>query len=167
MSTKKGLELLRTKYNKESGWRYGGGNEKRITLEDGSYYYISTSHSRYYEQLRHKWNKEGFNCRNYMPRHRYKCLCDHDIVENCFIYRKVNDKKILIRVIGNCCIKKFDLGGRHCEVCDAQHKNTKDNICNECRDDIKAKEKIKKQFCECGKKKYNPRHLYCVKCYYS
>ena len=41
-----------------------------------------------------------------------------------------------MKVIGNCCIKKFDLGGRTCAICGDEHNNRKNNYCNNCRKGI-------------------------------
>jgi hypothetical protein len=146
-STKEGLDKLRKKYNTKNGWKYGGGARKTEYIHGLNYYQIvETRHSRYYEnQLRPQWIKEGLNiAHDYVPKHKDKCICDHFISENCFIYKKENGN-FHIRVIGNCCIKKFDLQGRKCQMCDAVHKNRKDNYCNDCRI-IVAKEKQKKKW---------------------
>jgi hypothetical protein len=135
MTTKEGLERLKLKYNRENGWKYGGGRRKRVYIHGLDEYTIEeTRHSRYYENhLRPSWLEQGVAITNdYFPRHKDKCLCDHPISENCYIYKK-EGKNIKIRVIGNCCIKKFDLQGRTCEICNAVHRNRKDNYCNDCR----------------------------------
>ena len=135
MSTNEGLKRLATKYNKEQGWRYAGGARKRVWLEYDNIYTIqSTHHSRYYETfIRPELVRQGIIDRGYIPKHKDKCICDHKINENCFIYRKVNDRKYEIRVIGNCCIKRHELGGRHCHMCDEVHRNRSVNLCNSCR----------------------------------
>tara|TARA_R110000744_G_scaffold18970_8_gene50409 strand:+ start:1733 stop:2236 length:504 start_codon:yes stop_codon:yes gene_type:complete len=162
----KGHVEMRRKYNKENGWRYGGGRQKKVFIEhDQSYDYQVTKHSRYYEQdLRPQWNKLGFNCLNYFPSKKEYCLCGHWIRENCFIYRKRNEKTIDIRVIGNCCITLYDLSGKHCEMCDAVHQNRKDNLCNTCRKEVKDTEKRKLTHCKCGQKK-KKKHPLCYYCY--
>ena len=168
MTTKKGHDEMRRKYNKENGWRYGGGRQKKIKIAyDYSDYYVSTKHSKYYENdLRPQWNKEGFNCINYFPKKKEYCLCGHWIKENCFIYRKRNERTIDIRVIGNCCITLFDLSGKHCKLCDSVHQNRKDNYCNNCRTEMKKQEKLKTH-CKCGRKKKQISHGLCKKCWSS
>jgi hypothetical protein len=83
------------------------------------------------------------------PRFVYqtKCICDKDIIMNCFIYSKSGD--ILLN-IGKCCNKRFNENDvkRFCEVCGVHHKNTKNNYCNECRQNLFSK--CKK--CKCSKK---------------
>lgn len=62
-----------------------------------------------------------------------RCVCGHSIKENCYIQNSKGE----IRVLGNCCIKKFvplENQGRNCEVCGAKHRNYKDNLCSKCRD---------------------------------
>lgn len=94
--------------------------------------------------------KSGFNERSLNPYNRHHkyyelrfpeydfpdyneyCVCEHHIVENCYIYSE--EKGFLI--IGNCCIKRFmdaDKAGRTCERCKAPHKNRKWNLCNDCK----------------------------------
>ena len=65
-----------------------------------------------------------------------KCMCDHPIVENCYISKDFDINTLLI--IGNCCIKKFiKASSRTCENCNAPHKNRSLNYCNNCKDYIK------------------------------
>jgi len=146
MTTKEGLEKLRTKYNIQNGWKYGGGRRKKEFIHGlNDYQIVQTSHSRYFENmLRPQWVKDFGIEPDYLPTQKEKCICDHFISENCFIY-KIVGKQIKIRVIGNCCIKKFDLQGRRCQMCDAVHKNRKDNYCNECRVKV-AKQKRKQKW---------------------
>jgi len=60
------------------------------------------------------------------------CLCEHPIVENCYITKNFDIDTILI--LGNCCIKKFiDSSSRTCENCGVAHKNRKTNYCNDCK----------------------------------
>ena len=133
MTTKEGLILLATKYNKENGWRYGGGARRGRYDHDIPYIGTPTRHSRYYENfILPELVKKGIG-RGYVPKHKHNCVCGHAIKENCFIYRKVNDKKYDIRVLGNCCIKRYGLDGRHCQMCDEVHRNWSVNLCNQCR----------------------------------
>jgi len=67
-----------------------------------------------------------------LPEQKDKCVCNHDIVENCYLVSP--DKNVLI--LGNCCIKRFvskDKQGRTCEDCGASHRNRKYNLCNNCK----------------------------------
>lgn len=88
-----------------------------------------------------------------IPPKTNKCLCEHHIVENCYISSPDLTKTL---AIGNCCIKRFiKKSGRTCEDCGATHKNRKFNKCNEC--------KIKK--CKnCNKKIYKRKDNYCNLC---
>lgn len=77
-----------------------------------------------------------------MPKHMGICLCFHDIKYNCFIK---NIKTNKIYVVGRCCIKKFvhkEMAGRRCDICLGPHRNSKNNICFDCRDVIKEKERL-------------------------
>jgi hypothetical protein len=135
MSTKEGLEKLKKRFNKANGWRYGGGARKReYTHGIDEWKIVETHRSRFYENdLRPFLVKKKICEPGFLPKHKEACICEHHISENCFIYRIKEDGKGEIRVIGNCCIKKFDLSGKHCQICDAVHNNRKNNICNECR----------------------------------
>jgi hypothetical protein len=73
------------------------------------------------------------------PEQRFECVCDHAIVENCYIYHE--EKGFL--VLGICCIKRFmdaDLTGRTCDKCKRPHKNRKWNLCNDCKPSRKKKQ---------------------------
>ena len=78
------------------------------------------------------------------PPYQEECVCEHKIVENCYIYSE--DKGFVI--IGNCCIKRFmnaEYAGRTCDKCKAVHRNTKYNLCNKCKP-----KKLKKTCTRCG-----------------
>ena len=63
-------------------------------------------------------------------------MCDHPIVENCYISKDFDINTLLI--IGNCCIKRFvKSSSRTCENCNAPHKNRSLNYCNDCKEYIK------------------------------
>jgi len=63
------------------------------------------------------------------PSYTDKCVCGHQITENCFI---TNGARII--VLGNCCIKRFiPKSTRTCEECGEPHRNRIVNRCNECR----------------------------------
>ena len=88
-----------------------------------------------------------------LPSHAKKCVCDHNIVENCYI---TDDKQIL--VIGNCCIKKFiTKSSRTCERCHASHNNRIVNRCNDCR----------KGRCDTCDKPCSETYKKCWKCQFS
>ena len=76
------------------------------------------------------WLLKGYT-KEEMPEHVSKCVCGHDIQENCYIENKEDGE---IMILGNCCIKRFmTKSGRTCEVCDEPHKNRLCNRCNACR----------------------------------
>ena len=67
------------------------------------------------------------------PKHEFKCACEHDIEENCYI---TNGETYI--VLGNVCINRFlpyNLAGRNCSNpdCRERHKNRKVDLCNACR----------------------------------
>ena len=63
------------------------------------------------------------------PQRVSTCLCGHDIIENCYIYK---DGQIL--VVGNRCKKRFmDKPYRTCNNCGDEHKNRIINLCSKCR----------------------------------
>lgn len=105
------------------------------------------------------------------PKLTYKCICNHSIIENCYLANE--DKKVLI--IGNCCIKKFvaiENRNRRCNKCNEIHKNRKDNYCSFCRELCKnnqcnnfKKNKYTEQCQECitKKEKIESWKQYCAK----
>ena len=65
------------------------------------------------------------------PKHVDRCVCDHKIIHNCFIANRENGKVI---ILGKCCVRRFKgTLNRRCDICNKQHKNRSDNLCNECR----------------------------------
>ena len=127
---KKGLkENYDMDYDKiRDEWKYCGGNKGR--------------HLNYYNLM--------FNNAK-LPELENKCVCGHNIIENCFI---TNNEELL--VLGNCCIKAFvKKCNRTCEICGETHLNRKENKCIVC----------KKKYCIiCGDEK-NPDYLKYKKCY--
>lgn len=117
-----------------NGYKYCGGNKGR--------------HLNYFRLF--------FSNDKPLPTRVHKCVCGHDIVENCYIINETRDKII---VLGNCCIKRFlskDKSGRTCEVCGKPHKNRSVNQCNDCR----------VSYCiECGEKCLKYNYKYCYLCY--
>ena len=113
-------------------WRYCGGNSGR--------------HRNYYNLL---FPKEP------LPTLVDKCVCGHNIIENCYI---TNDIQKL--VLGNCCIKRFvPKCTRTCSVCGDVHRNTSINKCNTCRNI-----KTYSGFCIMCKKETNPQYEKCFRC---
>ncbi len=111
----------------KSNWKYCGGNKGR--------------HLNYYKMM--------FKDKS-LPKHEDKCVCGHDIKENCYI---TDGEQTL--VLGNCCIKKFIIKNkRTCEICDKPHKNRKVNRCNECRVGI----------CDDCNKPCNEKYKRCYSC---
>jgi len=125
------LEELGLTYEEvERDYKYSGGN---LDEDDGE-----TRHSRYFDLC---FPRDPF------PEKVKKCLCDHPIVENCFISKDFNIDTLLI--IGNCCIKRFiDKSSRTCENCDAPHKNRSLNYCNDCKEYVKRGYTRKCQSCK-------------------
>ena len=101
----KGVGELNMTVDEIKTWTYCGGNQN--------------SHYNYFK-LRFP-NEE-------LPDYQSNCLCNHKIIENCYITK--NDEII---ILGNCCIKRFiPKSGRTCIECLNPHKNRKHNICNDC-----------------------------------
>jgi len=79
------------------------------------------------------WNMATARKNIEKPPHTTKCLCGHQIQENCYI-KHIKTGKIL--VCGNCCIKRFlptEQRGRTCDRCQKPHRNRNINLCNECK----------------------------------
>lgn len=106
-----------------------GLKQYNVTLEEikgGNWRYCGGDSGYRYEYLRLS------NPKLKQPDHKDKCVCGHDIVENCYI---TNGKEVL--VLGNVCVKRFlpaNLSGRNCSECGNAHKNRNVNKCNECRE---------------------------------
>ncbi len=95
-----------------------------------------------YEHLFDKSNKPNkylsnglYNKIKYRYTYKRNCICGQTFKNNCFIYSKSYD--ILLN-IGVCCNGQFNKNGikRFCEGCGLHHKNTKNNFCNECRQNL-------------------------------
>lgn len=112
-------------------WEYGGGNQK--------------NHDNYF--------KLKFDNTKIRPIEVENCICGHKIIEQCYIYNNKNDE---LKVLGNCCIKKFiPKSGRTCEDCGKGHRNRKFNKCKEC---------VKYICFDCGEPN-SPDYKYCYDCY--
>jgi len=89
------------------------------------------------------------------PQRVSRCLCEHEIKENCYI-SKDNDFSTII-ILGNCCIKKFiKSSSRTCEICSVPHKNRSNNYCNDC--------KLIFNKCKDCKKQIKPKFKKCFTC---
>ena len=85
-----------------------------------------------------------------------KCICGHDIMENCWLIKENGNTIDIAPVIGNCCIKNFlpELKIKHCDICNAEHNRWKYSVCKECEKkkknrirekNIREKAKIKRE----------------------
>jgi len=137
-------------FTKDNNWIYFGGDQNKTAYDN-----VGT-HYKYFCQI----STDYFGHIKHIP-HDDRCVCNHKIFQNCYIYNTKTDE---FRVIGNCCIKKFNLQGKTCSRCKAPHKNRKDNYCKDCRVIIK-KEEEKKMLCACGRKKKYEWSKICVGCY--
>ena len=113
MSTHDGIQKV-DNYSKDNNWIYAGGDNKHH-LNYWNIFYTSKN-----------WSGKT-------PKKKKKCVCNHIIERNCWIYNK---KTKQMKVIGACCIEKFNLGGRTCAICGDEHNNRKNNYCNNCRKGI-------------------------------
>lgn len=96
-----------------------------------------------------------------------KCICGKFIKINCFIYSKSED---ILLIIGSCCNKNFNSNSnkKFCFKCNNEHKNKKNNLCNNCRNYYKTCKDcdeiiiIKNKYCNLCYSKYNT--IYYDKC---
>jgi hypothetical protein len=59
-----------------------------------------------------------------------ECICTHGILQNCFIYNKLNGN---VLVVGNCCIDRFLIDkNKLCNVCLEPFDNTRNSLCSIC-----------------------------------
>ena len=131
------------------------GRKKVEALKNQGYIYIGGEHSDSSPQHYHCWeifcHAEGRSIWN-IPSHKDHCVCGEKIQYNCWI---LDREKNRVRVIGAKCIKKFTDGKlRTCSECGSEHKNTKNNYCNDCR---------RNRCSECCKK-INGGHKKCCSC---
>lgn len=97
--------------------------------------------------------KKGINFKMREKLHTNYCLCGTQIKEN--IYRQNKDMKTNIIVIGNICNLRYKLGRiRKCSMCGEAHQNRKDNYCNSCRKERKARKKSVKKKVEREKERF-------------
>lgn len=75
------------------------------------------------------------------PKHSLLCVCGHWIKKQCYIQNILTNEII---VVGNCCIKKFNIK-KKCIQCQNTHNRTKYNICIDCEFEIKIKVKKQKE----------------------
>tara|TARA_R110001599_G_scaffold13894_2_gene61601 strand:- start:1072 stop:1533 length:462 start_codon:yes stop_codon:yes gene_type:complete len=148
MSTIKGRETVWDLYNK--GWVYCGGNKDEADM--------------------HTWlhfkRRLGID-EDYQPKSKSKCPCGTKIQYQAYIYN-INDKgNIVIKVVGQSCIKRFYnaeyLDARKtcrklCPVCNIVHSNAKrTKLCSRCCID----------YClDCGGSKGDKKYARCYRCYY-
>ena len=107
-----------------------GLKKYNVTIEEitnGSWKYVGGDTGRHLNYFKRVFpNKE-------LHENKKKCICDHVIKENCYIYNKHSG---IILVLGNCCIKRFlpkNRASRTCEMCNETHRNRTVNRCNKCR----------------------------------
>ena len=112
------------------------GRKKVEAYKKQGYIYIGGEHSDCSPQHYHYWEKvcrdnfKGMSPWN-TPRHKDHCECGEKIEYNCWIWNPKTNRR---RVVGAKCIKKFTDGKlRTCAECGSEHKNTKNNYCNDCR----------------------------------
>ena len=137
-------------------------NKHNITFEkfETDYYYCGGDYqpklNYFYQIFKH------YDC----PKKQNICLCNTNIKKNCYVYDKETDH---ILILGSCCINKFTKNGtrKTCENCNEQHKNIKDNICNNCRKIKQQLSKYKKfsGFCLDCNKKIDNKYKYCYNCH--
>jgi hypothetical protein len=139
-----------------------GLKEYNLTMEDMKDFVYSggdrDAHYKYYELL--------YNTNKLHP-HKDHCICGHFIKRNCYI-----SKGNQILTLGICCIKRFipkEKQGRTCECCGCSHRNTKNNLCNKCREYIEKSirhlnNKIVHICVECGIDIDNFKYPYCSYC---
>jgi hypothetical protein len=136
----------------EENWWFCGGrdtrSEEKVNDDEGEINTVSDRVLKLWEEL---W-RHYFGSRP-MPDSPTYCVCrHHGLRYNCFI---TNGDDVI--VIGRVCMTQFlpkqskeynDTLAKHCERCDAVHRNRKDNLCNECRlivaEERKAEENRKK-----------------------
>ena len=123
MSTAQGLYLVNEMLKEE--WIYCGGENWRQQVTDWN---AGTKHAQI-----HHWNyyllKRESTVLPPIPIKQLRCVCHHEIFWNEYLMSP--DKKE-IRIVGNCCIKKFTGNKlRTCSVCGDPHRNRKFDLCDE------------------------------------
>jgi hypothetical protein len=124
-----GLAELGLTYNDIKKWSYCGGK----SFSNGENQ-LATKHEKYFKQC---YPNADF------PKQQNKCICDQDLIHNCYIRENIFAPIESILIVGQCCIEKFIDNGikKICERCESQHNNRTNNICNDCRKIEKAKER--------------------------
>jgi hypothetical protein len=76
-----------------------------------------------------------------------RCVCDAELVHNCYIRKDIEATADTILIVGSCCIDKFIDAGKvkKCERCASDHRNRNDNICKTCRNRQNELEKIERK----------------------
>ena len=124
------------------GSGYDSNDHTRADNESG---FIKTPQYNYYMRF---WNDylSMKQIRTIRPE-TYKCICGHDIKENCWLIKEIRKDIIDIApVIGNCCIKNFlpELKIIHCDICNVEHNRWKYSVCKECEKKKKTRIRDKK-----------------------
>lgn len=113
---------------------------KKGLLENGitnikDYYYCGGTENEGQSMRHYNYFITNFGDKDF-PSYKDKCICGQYIKQNCYISKKINNKCVYntIIVLGNCCIKRFEIDGRTCENCGDKHLNRKTNYCNACKE---------------------------------
>jgi hypothetical protein len=107
---------------------------RKLTSDDNPdhYIYCGGDHGRHLNY----WRIFRENHKIDPPTFSDTCLCGHYPIHNqCYLQHEGSGKII---ACGNCCIKRFippEKRNRTCEICKCPHKNRKDNLCSECREE--------------------------------
>jgi len=118
-------------------------NEEKITEQEfkDNYRYCGSNNSHYIKKM----------CPNieHIPNNT-KCICGHEISDNYYFtdIRIPKEKRQKLIILGSKCKNRYiekNQRLKKCELCDKPHKNIKDNYCNNCRINIKNKEKEEKK----------------------
>lgn len=116
-----------------------GYRKHHIDKTDLTKEYPDTSYSHVQEFIINFGNRQ-------FPEHKDKCICGHNIVENCYLSSSFNNYNDII-IIGNCCYKNYFANlSRVCIKCKEEHTN-KNGLCNSCK---KIKTKFKRDIKRIG-----------------
>lgn len=112
MKKNKYLDALIETLGDFKNWEFVGGNSKMSNI------------NRFYLKF-----GRGFK----FPEKTDKCVCGHEIRENCYLFNLINGT---IEIVGNCCVSRFlpdkDSKKLKCRECNTPHSNKKHNYCNGC-----------------------------------
>jgi hypothetical protein len=130
--------------NFKQNFRYVGSNQKY----DESFLETLYGCTRFFTE---------FPNRNVLPTHKTKCICQTNIIINCYIYNEEIDK---ILIIGKCCAKTFidnTLFKYKCIKCNIVKRKSKDTFCKDCKSNWRE--------CIGCKKIIDKRYVNCFKCH--